>query len=86
MLTDALWDGGRIDEALAEAERLDERRRTLLQLVAQGKTGEARAWVDSFPREEFTPMTLSALHARAGDKEKALELLEEGLEKRLPSS
>jgi hypothetical protein len=29
-------------------------------------------------------MTLSALHARAGDKEKALALLEEGLEKHLP--
>ena len=29
-------------------------------------------------------MTLSALYARAGDKEKALELLEEGLAKRTP--
>jgi serine/threonine-protein kinase len=84
MLTDALWDGGRIGEALAEAERLDERRRTLFQLLAQGKTKEARAWVESFPREEFSPMYLSTLHARAGDKEKALALLEEGLEKHIP--
>ena len=84
MLTDALWDGGRREEALAEAERIDVRRRTLLELVAQGKTNEARAWVESFPRDEFTPMTLSALYARAGDKEKALELLEEGLAKRTP--
>jgi serine/threonine-protein kinase len=84
MLTDALWDGGRIDEALAEAERIDERRRTLLQLLAQGKESEAQAWVESLPRDEFSPMTLSALHARAGDKEKALALLEEGLEKHLP--
>ena len=83
-MTDALWDGGRREEALAEAERIDEKRRTLLQLVAQEKTGEARAWVDSFPREEFSPMTLSTLHARAGDKEKALALLEEGLEKHIP--
>jgi hypothetical protein len=29
-------------------------------------------------------MTLSALYARAGDKEKALALLEEGLSKHLP--
>jgi tetratricopeptide (TPR) repeat protein len=84
LLTEALWDGGRIEEALAEAERIDESRRTLLQLVAQGKTSEAKAWVESFPREEFTLMTLSTLYARAGDKEKALALLEEGLEKRLP--
>jgi serine/threonine-protein kinase len=84
MLTDALWDGGRVEEALAEAERIDERRRTLLQLVAQGKTKEAQAWVESFPRDEFSPMTLSALYARAGDKEKALALLEEGLSKHLP--
>ena len=84
LLTDALWDGGQIEEALAEAERIEVRRRTLLQLVAQSKTDEARAWVDSFPRDEFSPMTLSTLHARAGDKEKALALLEEGLEKRLP--
>ncbi|HLE72403.1 MAG TPA: protein kinase [Vicinamibacteria bacterium] len=84
MLTDALWDGGRIEEALAEAERLDERRRTLFQLLAQGKTSEATAWVESFPRDEFTPTRLSELYARAGAKEKALELLEEGLEKRIP--
>ncbi|HEY7699124.1 MAG TPA: tetratricopeptide repeat protein, partial [Vicinamibacteria bacterium] len=84
MLTDALWDGGRVEEALAEAERIDEKRRTLLQLVAQGKTKEAQAWVESFPRDEFSPMTLSALYARAGDKEKALALLEEGLSKHLP--
>jgi tetratricopeptide (TPR) repeat protein len=84
MLTDALWDGGRIEEALAEAERLDERRRTFFQLVAQGKTSEARAWVESFPRDEFTPTTLSELYARAGAKENALDLLEEGLEKRIP--
>ncbi len=84
MLTDALWDGGRREEALAEAERIEVRRRTLLELVAQGKTNEARVWVDSFPREEFTPMTLSTLYARAGDKEKALALLEEGLEKHIP--
>ena len=84
MLTDALWDGGRKEEALAEAERLDERRRTLFQLLAQGKTSEATAWVESFPRDEFTPTRLSELYARAGAKEKALELLEEGLEKRIP--
>src|SRR3990172_9302448 len=84
MLTDALWDGGKIEEALAEAQRIDERRGTLFQLLAQGKTSEARAWVESFPRDEFTPTTLSELYARAGAKEKALELLEEGLEKRIP--
>jgi hypothetical protein len=84
MLVDALWDAGKTEEAIAEAEHIDERRRTLLTLVAQGKTAEARAWVDSFPRDQFTSMTLSALHARAGDKEKALARLEEGLEKRIP--
>jgi serine/threonine-protein kinase len=84
MLADALWDGGETEEALAEAERIDERRRTLLKLAAQGKMAEATAWVDSFPRDQFTPMTLSALYARAGDEEKALSLLEEGLEKRIP--
>ncbi|MGH9390215.1 MAG: tetratricopeptide repeat protein, partial [Vicinamibacteria bacterium] len=84
LLTDALWDGGRIDEALAESERIDERRRTLLHLVAQGKTSAASAWIESFPREEFSPITLSAFYARAGDKEKALHILEDGVEKRLP--
>ena len=84
MLTDALWDAGKTEEALAEAERIDERRRTLLRLVAEGKTTEARAWVDSFPRDQYTPMTLSTLFARAGDKEKALALLQEGLEIRIP--
>ena len=84
MLTDALWDGGRIEEALVEAQRLDERRRPLFQLLAQGKTSEAQAWVESFPRDEFTPTRLSELYARAGAKEKAIELLEEGFEKRIP--
>ncbi len=84
MLADALLDGGRTEEALAEAERIDERRRTLLQLVAEGMLAEASSWVDSFPRDEFSPMNLSALYARAGDKEKALALLEEGLSMRLP--
>lgn len=83
-LADALLDGGRTEEALAEAERIDERRRTLLRLVAEGKLAEASSWVDSLPRDEFSPMNLSALYARAGDKEKALALLEEGLSKRLP--
>jgi serine/threonine-protein kinase len=84
MLTDALWDAGRREEALVEAERLDEERRTLFSLLSQGKTSEAKAWVDAIPLDEFSPMTLSALHARAGNGEKALALLEEGLEKRLP--
>jgi tetratricopeptide (TPR) repeat protein len=84
MLTDALWDGGQTDEALVEAERIDERRRTLFQLLAQGKTSEAVAWVDSLPREDFTPLFLSGLYARAGDKEKALALLEGALQKHLP--
>ncbi len=84
MLTDALWDGGRIEEALAEAERLDERRRKLLRLLAEGKGSEARAWVASISPDEFSPMMLSTLYARAGDKEKALALLEEGLSKRIP--
>ena len=85
MLIEALWDGGRIEEALAEAEHIDERLRTLFQLLAQGKTSEARAWVESFPPEEFSPMWLSVLYARAGEREKALDVLEEGLENRIPA-
>jgi serine/threonine-protein kinase len=85
MLIEALWDGGRIEEALAETEHIDERLRTLFQLLAQGKTSEARAWVESFPPEEFSPMWLSVLYARAGEREKALDVLEEGLENRIPA-
>jgi serine/threonine-protein kinase len=84
MLTDALWDSGRKEEALAEAERIDEWRRTLLQLLAQGKTSDAQVWVDSIPRDAMSPMLLAGLYARAGATEKALALLREGLEKRIP--
>src|SRR3990172_4338005 len=65
MLTDALWDSGRIDEALAEAERIDERRRTLYLLLAHGRTAEALAWVESFPKGEYSLSTLSTFYARA---------------------
>jgi TolB-like protein/Tfp pilus assembly protein PilF len=84
MLTDALWDGGRRAEALAEAEHIDERRRTLYRHLARGETREALAWVESFPRREYSPSTLAGFYALAGASAKALDFLEQAFENRTP--
>ena len=84
-LADVFWDAGMVDEALAEAHSLDENRRTVLALVAQGKTAEAVEWIDALPKDARTATLLSYLYARAGDKDKSLEQLEEAVKNRVPN-
>jgi len=83
MLVDAYWFAGMRDRVVAEAEHLDERRKSFYRLLAQGKNAEAIELLGSFPKDEFPPVILSMYYARAGDGERALELLDEAFGQRI---
>jgi tetratricopeptide (TPR) repeat protein len=84
-LANVYWDNEMREEALAEAEYISESQRTVFTLVAQGKEAEAVAWIDDFAKDGANRRGLSELYARAGDKDKALDHLEEAFRKRTPN-
>ena len=84
-LANVYWDNEMREEALAEAEHINERQRMVFTLVAQGKAAEAVEWIDNIPRTELNGSQLSNLYARAGDKDKALDQLEEAFRNRIPN-
>ena len=84
-LADVYWDNGMREEALAEAEHIDERLRMVFVLLAQGKTAEAVEWIDAIPRDGLRATRLSSLYALAGDLGKSLDQLEEAFKTRLPN-
>ncbi|HXV64964.1 MAG TPA: protein kinase [Vicinamibacteria bacterium] len=84
MLADVYWAVGRKDELLEHVAHLDDRQRKFLELLVEDKNLEALAWLDSYPRQEYSLTTLSRYYAQAGGKEQALTLLEQALRERIP--
>jgi len=84
-LANVYWDNEMREEALAEAEYIDEGQRMVFTLVAQGKAAEAVKWIDNLPRDGANGNRLSSLYVRAGDMDKAFDQLEEAFKNRIPN-
>ena len=84
MLTAAYWYGGMIDEAVAQAQYLDETTRGYYEALGRGDNDEAVEWIDEAVEAGLDITTASTYYAVAGAKDKSLDLLEEAVRQRIP--
>ena len=84
ILTSAYWYGGMIDEAVAQAQYLDETTRGYYEALGRGDNDEAVEWIDEAVEAGLDITTASTYYAVAGAKDKSLDLLEEAVRQRIP--
>ena len=84
MLTEAYWYGGMLEEAVAQAQNLDETTRRYYEAMARGDNDEAVELIDAAVEAGLIITVASRYYAVAGNKEKSLALLEESVRQRIP--
>ena len=84
MLTEAYWYSGMIEEAVAQAQNLDETTRRYYEALSRGDNDEAVELIDAAVEAGFTITVASRYYAVAGNKEKSFDLLEEIVRQRIP--
>ncbi len=76
-LAQAYWLSGMPEEAIVAAYRWDERWGRFYELLAEAKPKEALASLESFAEDEITVQSRISCYLLAGDKQKALDMLED---------
>ena len=76
-LAQAYWLSGMPEEAIVAAYRRDERWGRFYELMAEAKPKEALASLESFAEDELVDQNWIDFYILAGDKQKALDLLED---------
>ncbi len=84
MLTEAYWYSGMTEEAVAQAQNLDETTRRYYEAMGRGDYDEAVDLIDSAVEAGLTITVASRYYAVAGNKEKSFDLLEESVRQRIP--
>ncbi len=81
-LTQAYWLSGMPEDAIVAGYRWDERWGRFFELLAEAKPQEALASLESFAEDELTDENWINCYVLAGDKQKALDLLEDSFRRR----
>ncbi len=76
MLTEAYWYSGMTEEAVAQAQNLDETTRRYYEAMGRGDNDEAVDLIDSAVEAGLTITVARRYYAVAGNKEKSFDLLE----------
>ena len=84
-LTQSYWLRGMREEAIATAYRWDERWGRFFELLADAKYTDALVSLESFAEDELTDQHWISCYILAGDKQKALDLLEDSFRRRYVS-
>ena len=84
-LTQSYWLSGMREEAIATAYRWDERWGRFFELLVDAKYTDALVSLESFAEDELTDQHWISCYILVGDKQKALDLLEDSFRRRYVS-